>query len=235
MKTVVLIFSIILSLLGILVGQFAYPFMASLFDSNPFWVSLYIGVPLSLIICTIVLIISKQKFIRISIILPCILSCAITSFVLHVFSYPLYCTYQNGYIHAHGIRNKFGIKIINSWSIRNGIFSAPKFFLGKTQNGNTVIISAEGKEHYIEEDDDNYARYYCIAKLRLEYYDEKGNLLESRMHEKRVRWSQEFNEEEWLNDCINYYEDAYIYADLPNKGKPMIFNLCSKEKFEKFI
>ena len=62
-------------------GQFAYPFMASLFDGMPILFAAIIGVLIVIVLSIVVSVANKQKFYRASTIVPCVISVVATFFI----------------------------------------------------------------------------------------------------------------------------------------------------------
>lgn len=154
MKTVVLIFSIILSLLGILVGQFVYPFMASLFDGPPILFAGIIGVLIVIVLSIIVSVATKEKFYRASIKVPCAISVIATFFIL--FARFSGSCYYNGYCFWNdGLKNNIGVTIVDS---PIGLF----WYMGLDEYGNEVLVNI----------DHSRDQGYYIT-----WYDESGNYL----------------------------------------------------------
>lgn len=166
MKTVVLIFSILISLLGMLVGQFAYPFMASFWDGSPTLFAAIIGILIVIVLSIIVSVATKDMFYRKSIIIPFIISVVATFFIL-VVQFRL-TEYRHDYCYCYAVnrlKNKFGITIVNS-SLRS-------WYIGVDDYGDNVIVSMGYSIDYdynYENEDDKYD--YII-----EWYDESGNYL----------------------------------------------------------
>lgn len=197
MKTVVLIFSIILSLLGILVGQFAYPFMASLFDGMPILFAAIIGVLIVIVLSIIVSVATKEKFYRASIIAPCIISVVATFFILLARFYS--DDYRNGYIYYNGeLKNDIGVTIVDS-SI------GPYWFMGIDEYGNNVLVNIDyGKDYDYKSDDDEKYDY------EIKWYDLSGNYLGSNEF---TRYYDEDDEELHPNTWGRYYDDAKYIAE----------------------
>lgn len=197
MKTVVLIFSIILSLLGILVGQFAYPFMASLFDGMPILFAAIIGVLIVIVLSVVVSVATKEKFYRASIIVPCIISVIATFFILLARFYTE--DYRNGYIHYNGeLKNNIGVTIVDSPI-------GPYWFMGFDDYGNDVLVNMDyDKDYDYKYDDDEKYDY------EIKWYDLSGNYLG---YEEFTRYYDEDDEKLKPGSWGSYYDDAKYIAE----------------------
>lgn len=161
MKTLVLIFSILISILGLITGQFVYPFIASLFDGIPIVFAAIVGILIIVILSIIVCIATKEKFYRKSVIIPCVISVVVTFFIL-LARFEGEC-YRNGYCYCNGLKNSLGITIIDSYVT----------YMGVDIYGNSVFVDIDRNEdwEYGNEHDDEKWVY------TIKWYDESGNYL----------------------------------------------------------
>lgn len=198
MKTVVLIFSIILSLLGILVGQFAYPFMASLFDGMPILFAAIIGVLIVIVLSVIVSVATKDKFYRASIIVPCIISVIATFFILLArFDYNNY--YRNGYIFNNGeLKNNIGVTIVDSPI-------GPYWFMGIDEYGNDVLVNMGYNDDWVHRRDNDRKYDYEIK-----WYDLSGNYLG---YKDFTKYYDEDDEKLTPGSWYSDYDDAKYIAE----------------------
>lgn len=167
MKYIAIIFSIIFSIVSLILGQFIHPLIASFFDASPipFLVIFKLVILISIIILTVKL--TKEKGIRFGIVFPYLVS-FIISIVLISIKFGE-STYYNGYAESGGdLINSIGIEVISgtSWG--------SEYFKCIDKNGNNIIVECftEEDEDY-EEDSDGEYRYFVEIKV----YDENYQFL----------------------------------------------------------
>ena len=199
MKSVILIFSVIVSIFGLLISQLLYPLIASWFDGGPSYVAAIIGFVVFLIITILINIITKEKFIRRAIIIPCFIS-AVAAFGITLGRFYWNVYYHNGYCEHDGLKNCLGITIIDNY----GFFSK-----GVDSYGNEVIVCINRQEDYTYESERKEKYDYSIS-----WYYEDGSYINS------VDFSKYYYEGDKLHDLytlkdskylIEYYTDISIY------------------------
>ena len=161
MRTLVLIFSILISFLGLIIGQFVYPFIASLFDGSPTAFAAIIGILIVVILSIIVCVATKEKFYRKSVIIPCLISVVATFLILLGRFYGE--SYRNGYCNSYGLKNSLGITIIDDYID----------YMGVDSYGNNVFVHIDKDYDYDwsrEHDEEKY-------EYTIRWYDESGNYL----------------------------------------------------------
>lgn len=192
MKFVSLIFSILISILGLIISQFAYPFIASCFDTYPIMVSIIIGIIVFLLVCFITCQITKDSVVRRSIILPIFFSAFIASCIIGI-RFVDGGTYYNGYLDDHnGLKNSLGITII---SCRGGDWSK-----GIDEHGNPLFVSLECKKDWDYEEYGYHGEREYKYDIKIMWFDEYGNFINERHFEEYAE--QGSKEYEKLN---NYY------------------------------
>lgn len=216
MKTVVLIFSIILSLLGILVGQFAYPFMASLFDGRPEKIAIVIGIAFVIISSIVVFVATKEKFYRRSIIIPCVINAIATFFILSV-RFDGAWPYRNGYSYIDGeltenmyseLKNNIGLTIIRS-------ATGSCWFMGIDEHGNDVLVNIERHNNVwnYKQDNEGVEKY----DYKIKWYDSSGKYLDGKDFTLSFDNYDVLEPEYTFNDAkylAEQYADINIYDEL---------------------
>lgn len=175
MKLIALIFSIIISILGLIISQFAYPFIASCFDTYPIMVSIIIGIIVFLLVCFITCQITKDSVIRRSIILPIFFSAFIASCIIGI-RFVDGGTYYNGYLDDYnGLKNSLGITIIS--------YGGGEWFKGIDEHGNPLFVSFRcNKDWDYKEYGYNGKREYKFD-IEIIWFDEYGNFINERHFE----------------------------------------------------
>lgn len=184
MKAIILIISVLISVLGLIAGQFLYPLIASWFDSwfdgSPTYIALFTGGPLFIIITILTLVLTKDKFIRSAILIPVFVSILATIGLLTLrFGES---TYTNGYCYCRGeLKNSLGITFIDSscgsyWS------------RGINEFGQEVFVNAGYHDDwdYRKENDNEVYKY----DYEIMVFDEFGNFIG------QTRFSLYFDDEE---------------------------------------
>lgn len=178
MKIAILIFTVIISILGIILSIFIYPLIASFFDASPTILSVIIGLTLIAIVILITNLATNDKYIRFSIIAPCILS-LIASFVIQLYRFDSR-SYNNGYIISSnwGVHDNTGQALVKSGY-------SPYWYIGINKQGAEFFVNIDldiDSEYGWENDDEKYDYkiiYYMIdgtfagIEEFSKYYDEE--------------------------------------------------------------
>lgn len=200
MRVIILLISCGFALLTFLISLIAYPLIASAFDFNPFALCLIIGIPLLIATFFVTINVCKEKFIRLSIIIPCFAS-ILLSIIITGIKFNVYNEYVSGYIEGYGhsygvgpLYNSFGFCIVHR--------GHEQYYSGVDEYGNEVIIGANIDYDY-EYDNEKWERY----KFTLNYFDTQGNFLNSK------EFSLKYSIESYSNGFYsNYKEDIKYYA-----------------------
>lgn len=167
MKSVILIISVLISIIGFIAGQFIYPLIASWCDGYPWVVALLGGGLLFVIITLLTCVLTKDKFIRSSILIP-IFVCAIATVGLLGIRFETDC-YKNGYCYSSGeLKNSLGLTFIDS-------FCGFYWYKGIDEYGQEVFVNAgysDDWDYHKENDYDGYKYDYQIMA-----FDEYGNFI----------------------------------------------------------
>lgn len=204
MRIVILLASCGFALVTFLISLIAYPFIASTFDFNPFALCFIIGIPLLLLTVFVTIIICKERFIRLSIVLPCFMSIALSAIITGV-KFDVDNEYRNGYIHPGSLYNGLGFRVVGYHDY---------FYAGVDEYGYDVIVGANCDEDY-DYDDDEYDRY----KFKLNYFDTQGNFIDSKELSKRYDENLSLGKvQDEIKEDIKYYAKKYnnitIYAQI---------------------
>lgn len=162
MRTIILIFSVIVFVLYLILSQFVYPLIAWFIDGYPFLISIIIG-PIVLSLSTILTrTITKDKFIRRSILIPCFIS-ILASIVIIAIRFEDY-GYYKGYMTKEGgdFYNKLGIKIINN--------EGGYWYKGVDIHGNEVIVNFFNLGYNVDYAKNNYYNDETKFDFKIIYY-----------------------------------------------------------------
>lgn len=167
MKYIAIIFSIIFSIVSLILGQFIHPLIASFFDASPilFLVIFKLLILISIIILTVKL--TKEKGVRFGIVFPYLVSFIISIVLISIRFRE--STYYNGYAESEGdLINSIGIEVISGSSWYSHYFKCID------KNGNNIIVEyfTEKDEDYGMDSDGEY-RYFIKVKI----YDENYQFL----------------------------------------------------------
>lgn len=191
MKAIILIFSVIVSILGLIVSQFVYPVIASFFDGQPVTVSIIIGIILIMTSSILIGVITKDKFIWNSILLPLFISLLASTIIISVrFGYG---SYKNGYLCVEwDLYSNLGIKFIDS-----GI--SYEWYKGVDNYSNEIFVNIKYNEDYDYREEHDYEKSKFDFEIR--YYSKDGAFLGKRKTTKYY-----YDNEKTYNS--NYLEDA---------------------------
>lgn len=202
MRTIILIFSVIISIFGLLISQLLYPLIASWFDGGPSYVAAIIGFVVFLIITILINIITKEKFIRRAIIIPCFIS-AVAAFGITLGRFYWNVYYHNGYCNYNGLKNCLGITIIDNYG---------NFSKGVDSYGNEVIVCISGGKDYNYESERREKYVYNIS-----WYYEDGSFINSEdfswyyYEDDKYHDLWTFTDSKYL---IEYYTDISVYQKI---------------------
>ena len=158
MKYIAIIFSIIFSIVSLILGQFIYPLIASFFDTLPNMFSFISKFLIWITISILTLKLTKENRVRLGIIFPYTVS-LIISIILGVIRFGG-SHYENGYIVHHGdLRNNIGMEVIS------GSDWYSHYFKCIDKNGNNIIVECwrEEDENY---ENDSYGENIYIQKTQ---------------------------------------------------------------------
>lgn len=168
MKVIILIISVLISIIGLIAGQFLYPLIASWFDGSPTYIALFAGAPLFIIITILTFVLTKDKFIRSAILIPVFVSILATIGLL-VLRFGE-SNYENGYCARSGeLKNSLGITFIDSSCGYN-------WYRGINEFGQEVFVNADW------DDDWDYRKEHDYEVSKYDYqimvFDEFGNFID---------------------------------------------------------
>ena len=165
MKAIILIISVIISIIGLIAGQFLSPLIASWLDTNPWFVAIIGGGLLFGIITLVTFVLTKDKFIRGSILIPIFVGSLATVGLVGI-RFGTFSYYRNGYCCFFGdLRNSLGINFIKSFS-RN-------WYKGINEFGQEIFFNVyEGTGYdYNIEVYDKYGNFIGRKRLTLDFDD----------------------------------------------------------------
>lgn len=202
MRTIILIFSVIISIFGLLISQLVYPLIASWFDAYTSAVAAIVGLVVFLIITILTTIITKEKFIRRAIVIPCFVS-AVVAFGITMGRFGENGDYLNGYCNYNGLKNCLGITIIDNYG---------NFSKGVDSYGNEVIVCISREKDYNYESERREKYVYNIS-----WYYEDGSFINSEDFSWYYYEGDKLHELYTLKDSkylIEYYTDISIYQKI---------------------
>ena len=211
MKAIILIISVIISIIGLIAGQFLYPLIASWFDTYP-WIVALIGVGILFIFITLFTwVLTKNNWIRSFILIPVFVFSLATVGILYIRFEGDH--YENGYCYTWGcLKNRFGITIIDS------DYSAMLWYKGISKFGEEVFVNVGYYNDWEYPNEIDYNR--TKQGYQIIVYDKSGNFID----DKSFSLYYEKNEEKFFFNIydldpktrhfIETYTDITVYQKI---------------------